>query len=145
MTMSIDYLAGLFDGEGSVIIKHDPRHNAYVVEMLIVMTDIALVEDLKVLWGGSVYKYTPKNPKWAQWARWYIQGRKAEPLLRQLRPSLRVKGPQVDVALQLIEDQAKINGRKRLTVETLEYREGLKNTLHSFKTKGSRANLHLAA
>jgi len=102
----IAYLAGLFDGEGSVYYKltkqrrntrpGKPIHNIWVIRMEIAMTDESIVRWVhEVLGCGSVGERKVKPGRKRQW-RWRCCHRDAFFVARMLWPYVHVKLPQIE-------------------------------------------------
>lgn len=93
------WLAGLFDGEGSIIRPHAHRTNS--VRITINNTCQPLVQQIAQVTGtGNVLYRASKNPKHAdQWV-WQCYADNARSLLRQMLPWLIVKR---EKALEAIE------------------------------------------
>ncbi|MDD4905916.1 MAG: LAGLIDADG family homing endonuclease [Methylobacter tundripaludum] len=101
------YLAGIFDGEGTIFIeksktanrKHDYR---FRLTVNICSTDEWLIKWLKQCWGGYVYfearKIKNNNLKNA-W-HWSLQNRKAAEFLKNIIGYLHIKLPQAKLALK---------------------------------------------
>jgi len=107
---SIAYLAGLFDGEGSVYFKKTkqirhkrpgkPVHNITVIRMEISMTDESIIKWVhEVLGCGTVGKRKFKSDYakgWKQQWRWRCCHRDAFFVARLLWPYVHVKLPQIE-------------------------------------------------
>lgn len=87
------WLAGIFDGEGCVLIK-----NLSSVCVCISNTDLPMLEAVRDLAGGKIRlqrKPTERNlPCW----EWYAYGPDQRAFIEAIRPYARVKAPQLDVA-----------------------------------------------
>ncbi len=107
--ISLDYLAGLVDGEGCVSVCKDARPSRanpwYWVRLDVTNSNKALLEDLQSQFGGSISKDGRKSA-----GRWYIDSKKAKPLLTKLYPLLRIKGEQAIVCLRLLDLKELQNG-----------------------------------
>lgn len=105
--MTIEYLAGIVDGEGH--FRRDHRKNGqgrrYSQSRLVVVNTFKpLIDQLKAQYGGTVSPMRlslGKKPCW----RWDFVGKKCEALARELRPHLIVKAEQVKRVL----DYAQVN------------------------------------
>lgn len=95
------YAAGLIDGEGSLGIQKS--HDWYSARVEIGMTEpaLAVLRSMQSRYGGTVSKSREATPKWAAAWRWRMFGREATEFVRQIRPLLRLKGPQADLILAL--------------------------------------------
>lgn len=98
------YLAGLVDGEGCIYIHR--MHNIkgakglkHALRLQVGMTNAPVVYWLREAFGGSVQvqnRAAPRKPCYI----WNVYGANAASLIEQLRPYLRVKQPEADIALQ---------------------------------------------
>lgn len=125
------YTAGIVDGEGcvaiAVYITKDSRTNYRLV------VDVANTYKVVIAWlhetfGGSI-SFTALNNRRPCWI-WHIGGRKASLFLESIRPFLRVKALQADLA---VEFQVGLIGRvgrhNRRTDEELAERESYKEAI----------------
>lgn len=115
------YFAGLFDGEGSVILYM--RRTAVAMRIHIANTYVPILEWVKETTGvGSVMAgKKASNVNKAGWW-WACNAEAAESVLRQIRPYLRIKAEQADLAL---ETQARLRDPQLKADRTWqsEYRE----------------------
>ena len=100
------YLAGIFDGEGTVgIMRHRPhaggRNFSYVLQIQIANTDRRIIDYLNaVLHGsGSVKKSNERRPNQRDCYFWMCACQRAAAFLRMIRPFSVIKQDQIDVAL----------------------------------------------
>jgi len=103
------YLAGIVDGEGCIIIRHQGGRkgtaNGYALELNITNTDEALMIWLLDTFGGlcrwKVKKGLTglmKRPSWV----WWVSGKNAGAVLQVILPYLRVKRAQADLGLRFL-------------------------------------------
>lgn len=103
---SIGYLAGLIDGEGCIRItrafsKNKSRNWSHFAAVIVVNTSAVLMDWLASL-GGSVKAHNRNRPAhWKPCWSWNIHGENAVRLLTAIRPYMRIKGQQADIALAL--------------------------------------------
>ena len=110
MTLSIldpvglAYIAGFFDGEGSIVIT-SRGHGRLDLDVVVVNTDRDVVEMIRATFGtGNIYRRSRagslgKKPAFVlQWA-----GKRAEEVLRLLYPYLRIKKGKAEIALRFRE------------------------------------------
>lgn len=131
------YTAGIIDGEGCVRIakikKKNPLHSTqYLLRVSVKMTDLPLLEWLKLQWGGNIYKKKLVPGRKQQWD-WVIQAKAARDVLSLIRPYTMVKSQQIDVAMSLILSPT---GRKILPDE-LAQRETLFMSIKELNTRGT--------
>ena len=93
------YIAGLFDGEGSVLITRD-KHNYYTLQVQLVLTHKEAIDKLAAMTGGFVCRPTrPSDPNRLPAWRWGLKSRKAAAFLEQVLPYLIVKRRQAELGL----------------------------------------------
>jgi hypothetical protein len=109
--MDIQYIAGFFDGEGSIGIdarkaKHEGGANSYILKVKIAQCvteeSIALLNEIQQEFGGSISKKdnSRKNARWRPAIEWTATTRKALVFLEAIAPYARLKAPEIAVALE---------------------------------------------
>ena len=103
-TMNIAYVAGLFDGDGSVWIckqkttTHYPaRFQMYIN---VVNTNKEICEILQRKFGGTLRATDYPKHKWKTRYGWYCASQKAKALLKSILPHLIIKKERVELALK---------------------------------------------
>jgi hypothetical protein len=103
------YAAGFVDGEGciSVVRSFEPSRGRYVYGVMVVVAnrDRTVLDWMRNTWGGWVVSAGSTKPGRARasWAWRSPTGLSAKPFLTGLQPWLRIKGPQCENALAMIE------------------------------------------
>ena len=128
----ISYLAGLFDGEGSVYYKQTkqkrhnrpgkPVHNIWVIRMEIAMTDesiIRWVHDFLGVGSCGPRKVMPGKKK--QW-RWRCSHRDAYFVARLLWPYVHVKLEKINQIINHYGDHKVMNGN---IIDLEEYKKAM--------------------
>jgi len=89
--ITIQYLAGFFDGEGSVSLFVDKKSKYKNFKIRIVNTDKYVLDYIKKTFGGKIYsmKRYHKNHK-DKWS-WDLNGKAALPLIKSLYPFCIIK------------------------------------------------------
>lgn len=87
------WAAGFFDAEGSVSIYVRPERS--YMRVTVAQKDRRPLEQLKAWFGGSL-----GDPRPSGVSNWTVQSQQAATFLRSVRPYLRVKHEQADVALE---------------------------------------------
>ena len=116
----ISYLAGLFDGEGSIYYKQTkqkrhnrpgkPVHNIWVIRMEIAMTDESIIRWVHDFLGvGSCGPRKVKPGKKKQW-RWRCSHRDAYFVARLLWPYVHVKLEKINQIIDHYGDHKVMNG-----------------------------------
>lgn len=103
------YIAGLFDGEGSIGIylnqskktKEGIKLSHYRLQCAVMLTDEFLIHLLQMHFGGEFYIYTRRDkPIWRIVYRWSVNSKKALDFLETIIPYLKIKKPQAEIAIQ---------------------------------------------
>lgn len=96
----IIYIAGLFDGEGSVGVYAN-THGSHFLRVQVVQTELPFTEeilgDLQRDFGGSVGRSLSTSGKYK--LNWQVGGDKAAVFLSRIKPWLRLKHIQAAVAI----------------------------------------------
>tara|TARA_R100000655_G_C2861284_1_gene171520 strand:+ start:76 stop:486 length:411 start_codon:yes stop_codon:yes gene_type:complete len=126
------YLAGLFDGEGSVYykrtkqIRHNrpgkPVHNIWVIRMEIAMTEKSIINWVHEFTGvGHSGSRKVKPGKKKQW-RWRCSHRDAYYVSRLIWPYAHVKLPKIQQIIDHYAEHKVMNGN---IVSLLEYKKAM--------------------
>lgn len=140
--LNIAYAAGIFDGEGCIMINMGKRKNRpatskasprYCIRASVSNTDYLLLQRFKDTFNGSIQ--TPKRLQahHAQGWTWYVTSKQAEIFLMRIRPYLLVKYRQVALALEFQSNIQK--GRKQLTADDLAMRESFRMAISSLNQR----------
>ena len=99
----IAWMAGLFDGEGSVAFPRRGLHHN--IRLSIASTTFDLLDRILVVTGtGAIVGIREhKNPLHSRSASWAVSGDRARELLALMRPWLIAKAHNADIALRAIE------------------------------------------
>lgn len=111
------YLAGFFDGEGTILItrRYDGNRGCrYYLSVRIANTCLEILNDCQSVWGGYIYKVKRAENHHKQAYCWYINVAKAEIFLRDMLPYLRVKREEAEIALAFREKQAELNNQRKM-------------------------------
>jgi len=98
----IIYTAGLFDGEGCIVITRGPKkngrgkiYNCVAIRMEICNTDLDLIKSIKKDWDeGHICKIPPRPVKHGMskpQLRWQLTHRQAHRVLKRIMPYMREK------------------------------------------------------
>lgn len=130
----LKYLAGFFDGEGSISIyslgyKYSCGVESTSLKVCITSNDKTQVEYFKDAFGGDIYSedgnHLSDNTSWT----WYAYSEEAEQFIQQIQPHLREKKQQADIAkryLNLVNER----GSRVSKVEAKARRELCKQIQH---------------
>lgn len=97
-TSEAAWAAGFVDGEGSIgVERRGERSNGARLVLTVVQKHPEPLQELRRLFGGYLdWQANQGRGKW----RWRVQSRHAAEVLETIRPFLRVKGAEADVAIQ---------------------------------------------
>lgn len=112
------WCAGFFDGEGSISIISKPPRNVsveYHVNVTLTQNNEEVLREVQRRFGGSVYGpwKTDKNPLKRQWV---ACRQKAHEFLLAIRPHLRVKAKQADLAIEFQNKKWEFGPQNQWTV-----------------------------
>ena len=127
MGIETAYIAGLFDGEGSVILARHRKGTKYLALVVqIVNTNRDVLEEIKLTYGGAIYAGRGTNkPIYA----WKAYTDAAEKFLTAIEPYVHVKHRQVEIGLEFRRLIRLKGSQKRMTNEHVASREALKAEL----------------
>lgn len=138
----IIWAAGFIDGEGTITFKRYNRNSQINYQPYMCCSQvnkpkqIEAVLLLKTLFGGSVYSYRQKSGAKNDVVQWSIVSRKAEAAIRLLRPFLKVKQEQADLAISFYEKMVIRQGPRKRTVEENSFRDSLWVSMRKLNQKG---------
>jgi hypothetical protein len=128
----IAYLAGFFDGEGSVTINHVKRtdrtvsgrykNDSYTLQVVIGNTDPTVPNWAQSMFGGYVIVREPRSIAHRPSFSWLISNYWAMRFLETIRPYIRMKGDVVDLAIRF-QRAMKKHGPKATPPEVIAWRE----------------------
>ncbi len=106
MKLSIEYVAGLFDGEGMVRAQKAKRseiHTTYQVITMVGMTHRPIIEMLCSQFGGriTINDHSKRKATRRPQHCWNLSSQQACSFLRTIRPFCVVKAEEIDLALKL--------------------------------------------
>ena len=111
MEMSKEYLAGLFDGEGCIVlnrfrqakVKKGRIHPTLGFSLIVCIsnTHLPTLQEVREMYGGNIQ--TTKGTNRPCYTLRLLQGKKVAPFLRDLQPHARIKKSQIDLALEYID------------------------------------------
>jgi hypothetical protein len=128
------YLAGFFDGEGSIVICKGKTRLGYQTYRLRITTSQVVPEPINLFkkhFGGLI-QLRPRVGKHRDIFAWEQHSQKAVSTLEELYPYLIVKKQQAKFAIDWAKENKKLQGRKK-TDEDLAWCESAKETLSKMK------------
>lgn len=96
--MTNEYIAGFFDGEGSVGLYSNDLHKQVMLSVNFSQKIKVPLEMVAETYPGGKFRQNKKTKVW----HLIYYGRTAEPILNAMLPHSIVKRPQVELALQFI-------------------------------------------
>ncbi len=128
----IAYLAGFFDGEGSVTINHVKRDggksDSYTLHMVITNTDPTVLVWAQSIFGGYLIPRPVRGTQQKPSLHWMLCNQWAMRFLETIRPYLRMKIAPVDVAINFQRAMRK-HGPKRTPADVIAWREEQRLTI----------------
>ncbi len=98
--ITAEYAAGFFDGEGWVGIDHIVcRSDQYTVRVALSNTDLNILQLFQIQFDGKIYSKQAK-PHWKVGHQLVLRGEKAIDFLNFIKPHVKVKRSQVELALE---------------------------------------------
>lgn len=128
----ISYIAGLFDGDGSISIKRETykKSISHTLQIKLSNDSFEIVSWMQNNFSGSTYVDRSKIGAFPT-SVWRTSANLAENFLQQVFPCLRLKIPQAKLALQFRNEKKRNRSRRPLTLETLKRREQFKQRMHA--------------
>lgn len=121
------YLAGFFDGEGTVgvyeswVVSRGVRRPIWIYQAQIANTSLRSLERILSLVGGSVAQKSKGKANWKQGYVWRMCGTDAACFMRVIRPYTVIKSQEIDEALRF-RALCKSRRHKQTTEEIAEKR-----------------------
>jgi hypothetical protein len=138
MNLSLEYIAGLFDGEGYITVNKNKK--AFIPVVGIKMNGFNLLKKLHNEFGG--YFYQRKNYINRPLTEWTLKGAfQVIPFLKKIEPFLIIKKEQAQLCLELCNTFSirKSNGdwikKIKLNKNIIDLREKFKKQIKEAKTK----------
>jgi hypothetical protein len=93
MTLSLEYLAGLVDGEGCIRLNPSGKgkYRRYYPRLQVTNTYLPILEQLKEQFGGCITEKKNNRPDWSTAYDWRVNGDTARTILTSLIPYLIIK------------------------------------------------------
>lgn len=134
--IELSYMAGLFDGEGSIGVcksknKRLKRGYRFILQVQLTMVEKDMVYHFKNRFGGHVRESKYKNRR--RIYHWVITCRKARIFLDTIYPHLKIKKPQAKIG---IDYQNKIKYQPRLSDSEYKYKEECREKIMDLNAKG---------
>lgn len=137
---SVEYAAGLIDGEGFIGISHT-QADTYNIRVAVAMVTKGspILDRMHRAFGGHVSEMKPESERNAAKTRWTVDGAAAAAFLDRVEPHLILKGEQARTALRMwadLEASRASGGRKHWTPELRDRCEVAKRKMHDLNARG---------
>lgn len=142
------YLAGFYDGEGTITTTKQQRADGvsyYQLRFVISNTSYEVLKSLQEQFGGSIHGHKPTNTKHRKFFQWYMSSvEKTVPVLKGMLPYLRYKTQEIELALEFFKRIRQSNQGTKLTPQELMARIDLINKIRSLpgRRRGGRLICH---
>lgn len=123
------YFAGLFDGEGCVMIH--VRDRVTSLTLTVTNSDLRPLTRLKLIYGGSIWPMPQVEGRRPVWA-WRISGRKSLAFVHDILPYTIIKSEQLQL---FFECAATLKSGKVMTDELLAYRQGVASQIKDLRRR----------
>ena len=144
--LELAYLAGFFDGEGSIYIVRGATKGTFRLQIGVYNIDPRPLLSLQKAFGGSVISLNRGKAKWRPYYQWIAIANKAEATITALLPYLKVKEEQAKLALTFREVQKQqwkgrkvgvgIRGFEPFTDVQIAKKQALREAIHILNTGG---------
>ncbi len=136
-SMAYQYLAGLIDGEGSIVVSHNrTRKDGYArpnLRLTLGNTYKPIIDWLQKNFGGSVVTEKVKGNRKPSW-QWVVSGSRASNILELVYPHLKIKFKQAGIGMTLVHSTYKINLVKY--PELISFAQSLEEECHNLNRRG---------
>jgi hypothetical protein len=128
-TTTLAYVAGLFDGEGSIVIgvskpsiRNKQKSPSHWLQVGITNTSKELIVWLKDSFGGHISdnSHSPSRKKQRPCWAWRVNSHEACKFLKSILPFLKVKKKQAELAIEFQESAKNMNGRENKSQQEKE-------------------------
>lgn len=141
--IDLAYIAGFFDGEGSIVITpiaHSTSNQKRTFNMRAqaVSTNEEIIRLLLAMFGGDIKNKPIKGNRKACWT-WRVSSQAATNFLELVLPYLKIKKPQAELALEFQSHKTR-GGRK--TEEYIKYEAETKMRFSEMNRRGNAMITH---
>jgi len=116
-TNNLYYLAGFFDGEGTILITRKTNESSrgarLYLSVSVTNTNKKVIEDFNGLFPGYLGKVLKKKDYFLQAWVWTVSAEKAEMFLLKIKKYLRQKKDEAEIALEFRYLQKKLNKKRK--------------------------------
>jgi hypothetical protein len=136
------YLAGIIDGEGSLLLwmnKSSNQRGQFNLRVNVTSTDKCLVDWIFQNFGGSIYECNSPSrksqPNWKKQYVWQINRPEMLQFLKEIHPFLIIKKERCEIAIRFRETFAK--RQRRVSKDSFDLRLSLYEQMKHLNTRGS--------
>lgn len=130
----IAYMAGFFDGEGSIHIDSCPMKRPRRLIVQLGQANEWVLKIFQFQFGGKIYEHHDKRQRRQLW-QWRLNSQQALDFLLIISPYLKLKKAEAEIAIKF--QQAKSPRGKKLTEEEAAIEEAQAILVHSLKDKSN--------
>jgi len=154
--LSVEYMAGFFDGEGTVAVTTRGREKGVYLRISISNTNQQILHLIKACFGGYLSTPRKKRENWKPSCEWINSGKSAAEFLKLIQPYVILKKGQVALGLEFWEFQRKpknercyfihgkgTNTRIKKKPETLTKEAEFKQRFKALNQKGNGEGMYL--
>lgn len=142
--VSVEYLAGFIDGEGSLSLSRIPRgqsYKEYCARVTISNTNRSILREIQKDWGGTIHSMGVRRSGWKPGFVLVWTNAAAARLLRRIERYLRVKSEHADALLEFTDHLDKCERRRDELGRLLTLSEAETKVREAFFRRLKRLNL----
>lgn len=100
------WTAGIIDGEGSIFVMKQGRTDRerdvnYILRVSVQSTDPYMSHELQKMWpDGAEFNVQRREEHYSNTLKWQLSGKKAARFLSEIKPFMRVKHSQAELAIE---------------------------------------------
>ena len=133
--LDVAYIAGLFDGEGSVYINK--VGSSYTIILSIAMNDSKAPEKCKQIFGGKIYTKKQRGA-YPPLTQWMLTGKHAAYFLKTIQPFLLTKAESTRIVLEFY-NRYWLPGRNKISLRRLALGEEYRQLLSKHQSRVSKS------
>jgi hypothetical protein len=105
------WAAGFFDGEGTLALRKTHRCATYFLLVRVSNLDRKVLEELRTLWGGRIYKRPGTGSNRRPYYEWSLSPTDAVTFLKDIQPFVRTEKNIKRINLAIRFQDGKVQGR----------------------------------
>lgn len=111
LQLSVGYIAGFMDGEGTFTFLRRPAGGSYDIRVSAANCNTTVLTALKQQYGGGVYEKPRAQEHWARAYQWNLNGKQAAAFIEDVLPHLVIKHAVAAKVLELAQVEPLHRGR----------------------------------